>query len=144
MSPLEDSMPARLEAARLRLQDSASPASLPGDSDPPEPQELRQVFRKFRQAMGALGNPGTIPLDGEIRAGWVISSGKVEGYGDELFHVIMLTNGALHYTSGEITDEPPELTGKWFLGDSIPSLEARMPDTIAGLMVANEVPWPAE
>jgi len=140
---IDQQMATRVEAAKQRI--AASPDGLdpgpPETDEVPSPDELRQVFRKFRRLMGARGNPGTIEIEGALRAGWVIASGTVEGYGDELFHVVMLTNGALHYFSGELTGEPAELTGKWFLGDSIPSLEAKMPDTIAGLVALHDIPW---
>lgn len=136
-------MPDRLEAARQRIEaspDGRDPG--PGDLETvPSPNELRKIFRKFRRLMGTRGNPGTVEIEGALRAGWIIASGQVEGYGDEIFHVVMLTNGALHYFSGELTGEPAELTGKWFLGDSIPSLEAKMPDTIAGILAANNIDW---
>lgn len=112
---------------------------MPAGSDAPPPQELREIFRKFRRLMGAAGNPGTIDCKG-LRAGWIIASGKVEGYGEEIFHVVMLTNGALHYFSGEI-QEPVDLTDKWYLGDSIPALEAKMPDTIAGILEEHGISW---
>lgn len=136
-------MPARIAAARERIEASGEGRDPgPGDSDHvPSPDELRKVFRKFRRLMGVRGNPGTVEIDGALRAGWIISSGMVEGYGDEVFHVVMLTNGALHYFSGELTGEPIDLTGKWFLGDSIPSLEAKMPDTIAGILAAEGIGW---
>lgn len=138
-------MQVKVDLARKRidaLADGRDPG--PGGSEPlpvPDPDELRQVFRKFRRLLGAAGNPGTIDIKGALRTGWIISSGKVEGYGDELFHVVMLTNGALHYFSGEPTGEPVELTSKWFLGDSIPELEAKMPDTIAGILAENNIGW---
>lgn len=141
---LEDQMPARIEAAKRRIDaspDGTDPGPPEADAEAPDPDELRQVFRKFRRLMGAAGNPGTVDIKGALRAGWIISSGRVEGYGDELFHVVMLTNGALHYFSGELTGEPIELTSKWFLGDSIPALEAKMPGTVAGLLAANDISW---
>jgi hypothetical protein len=141
---LEDQMPTKIDAAKRRLE-ASSGASDPGpESTPaevPSPDELRKVFRRFRRLMGAAGNPGTIPIEGALRSGWVISSGTVEGYGDELFHVVMLTNGALHYTSGPPTGDTVELTGKWFLGDSIPELEAKMPDTVAALLASEGIDW---
>ena len=142
---LEDQMQAKVDAARRRIDaspDGQDPG--PDDSETLEvhsPDELRKVFRKFRRLIGAAGNPGTIELKGAVRTGWIIASGKVEGYGDELFHVVMLTNGALHYFSGELTGEPVELTSKWFLGDSIPALEAKMPDTVAGLLAQHNISW---
>ncbi len=130
-------------AARRRLEASGEGReSEPAEADAVySPDELRKVFRKFRRLLGAVGNPGTVAVAGALRAGWIISSGIVEGYGDELFHVVMLTNGALHYFSGELTGEPIELTGKWFLGDSIPALEAKMPDTIAEILAAQNIDW---
>jgi hypothetical protein len=142
---LEEQMQGKIDAARRRIEASADGRD-PGPDDSetqevPDPDELRQVFRKFRRLIGAVGNPGTVEMKGAIRTGWIISSGKVEGYGDELFHVVMLTNGALHYFSGELTGEPIELTSKWFLGDSIPALEAKMPDTVAGILAENNISW---
>lgn len=132
----------KIDAARLRLEDSPdAEVPEPTEAEPYSPDELRQVFRKFRRLLGEVGNPGTVEVDGALRAGWIISSGKVDGYGDEVFHVVMLTNGALHYFSGELTEEPIDLTGKWFLGDSIPELESRMPDTIAQIMAAHNIDW---
>jgi hypothetical protein len=142
---LEDQMQDKIDAARRRID--ASPDGIdpgPDESEAPEvpdPDELRQVFRKFRRLIGVAGNPSTVEFKGALRTGWIISSGKVEGYGDELFHVVMLTNGALHYFSGELTGEPIELTGKWFLGDSIPALEAKMPDRVAGILAENNISW---
>jgi hypothetical protein len=142
---LEDQMQAKVDAARQRIDASADGRDPgPDFAEPPpvpDPEELRQVFRKFRRLLGAAGNPGTIDIKGALRTGWIISSGKVEGYGDELFHVVMLTNGALHYFSGELTGEPVELTSKWFLGDSIPELEAKMPDTVAGILAEHNIGW---
>lgn len=138
---LEDQMQSKVDAAKRRLEASNDPGPESTPAEAPSPDELRKVFRKFRRLMGAAGNPGTIPVEGALRAGWVISSGSVEGYGDELFHVLMLTNGALHYTSGPLTGDPVELTGKWFLGDSIPELEARMPDTVAALLASEGIDW---
>ncbi|HEU4866937.1 MAG TPA: hypothetical protein VFV09_04325 [Actinomycetota bacterium] len=142
---LEDRMQGKIDAAKRRI-DASPDGRDPGPDEPvteeaPDPDELRQVFRKFRRLMGAVGNPSTVEIKGALRAGWIISSGKVEGYGDELFHVVMLTNGALHYFSGELTGDPIELTSKWFLGDSIPALEAKMPDTVAGIMAVNNISW---
>lgn len=141
MATLDEQMPAKIEAARRRLEDNpdAGPPDGPGENYSPE--ELRVVFKKFRRLMGTNGNPGTIAIEGALRAGWVIASGTVEGYGDEVFHVIMLTNGALHYSSGELTGEALELTDKWFLGDSIPELEARIPDTLAHLAAREGIEW---
>lgn len=141
---LQDRMQDKIDAARRRIDaspDGRDPG--PDESNPelPDPDELRQVFRKFRRLLGAVGNPGTVDIKGALRTGWIISSGRVDGYGDELFHVVMLTNGALHYFSGELTGEPIELTSKWFLGDSIPALEAKMPDTVAAIMAANNISW---
>lgn len=132
----------RVDAARRRLQGSSDEtAAGSGQTDKVySPDELRQVFRKFRRLMGVAGNPGTVEIEGALRAGWIVASGPVEGYDDQIFHVVMLTNGALHYSSGEITG-PIELTGKWFLGDSIPSLEAKMPDTIAEILAAHDIDW---
>ncbi len=132
----------KVDSARRRLEagEGREPGSAVADAVY-SPDELRNVFRKFRRLMGAVGNPGTVEVAGALRAGWIISSGTVEGYGDELFHVVMLTNGALHYFSGELTGEPIELTGKWFLGDSIPALEAKMPDTIAEIVAAQNIDW---
>lgn len=142
---LDDQMQGKVDAARRRI-DASPDGQDPGPDESetlevPDPDELRQVFRKFRRLIGAAGNPGTVEMKGAVRTGWIISSGRVEGYGDELFHVVMLTNGALHYFSGELTGEPIELTSKWFLGDSIPSLEAKMPDTVAGILAANNISW---
>ncbi len=137
-------MPAKIEAAKQRI--AASPDGTdPGPPDGLEvfpPNEMRTVFRKARLLLGAAGNPNTVEIKGALRAGWIISSGTVEGYGDDLFHVVMLTNGALHYFSGPLTGDPIELTSKWFLGDSIPALEAKMPDTIAGILVKANIEWP--
>lgn len=144
MTNIEDRMPERVAIARKRLneQDLAG-SGFTHDPDldpPPDPNELRKVFRKFRRLMGDKGNPGTVQCKGVLRAGWIISSGKVEGHGDEVFYVVMLTNGALHYFSGEI-EEPIELTSKWFLGDSIPALEAKMPAGLAEILAANDMDW---
>lgn len=141
---LEDRMQAKVEAAKRRLAGDAAddqPAGEPSETEVPSPDELRKVFRKFRRLMGSAGNPGTIEMEGAIRTGWIISSGTVEGYGDEVFHVVMLTNGALHYFSGPVGEGAIELTGKWFLGDSIPALEAKMPDGIAELLARSGVDW---
>lgn len=139
-------MPAKIEAAKQRI--AASPDGKdPGPPDGLEvypPDELRTVFRRARLLLGKVGNPETVEIDGALRAGWIISSGTVEGYGDELFHVVMLTNGALHYFSGPLTGDPIELTSKWFLGDSIPALEAKMPDTVAGILAAANIEWPVD
>lgn len=136
-------MQAKVEAAKLRLAEAAGGTD-PGPAESAEvhsPEDLRQMFRKFRRLMGAVGNPDTVEIDGALRAGWIIASGTVEGYGDDVFHVVMLTNGALHYFSGEITEKPIDLTGKWFLGDSIPALEAKMPDRCASLLAAADISW---
>jgi len=133
-------MQSKVEAAKRRLASGGTADPGPVE-DVCSPDELRQVFRKFRRLLGAAGNPGTIEIDGALRAGWIISSGTVEGQGDEVFHVVMLTNGALHYFSGELTEEPVELTAKWFLGDSIPALEAKIPDTLAGILAAHDIDW---
>ncbi|HVL50394.1 MAG TPA: hypothetical protein VM754_02675, partial [Actinomycetota bacterium] len=133
-------MQSKVEAAKRRLASGGTADPGPMEEVHP-PDELRQVFRRFRRLLGAAGNPGTIEIDGALRAGWIISSGTVEGHGDEVFHVVMLTNGALHYFSGEVTEEPVELTAKWFLGDSIPALEAKIPDTLAGIMAAHDIDW---
>lgn len=142
---LEEQIQDKVDAARRRI-DASADGQDPGPEESetqeaPDPDELRQVFRKFRRLIGAVGNPSTVEIKGALRAGWIISSGRVEGYGDELFHVVMLTNGALHYFSGELTGEPIELTSKWFLGDSIPALEAKMPDTVAGILAENKISW---
>jgi hypothetical protein len=137
-------MQERIDAAKGRIEaspDGVDPGPENPDLEPAPADELRQVFRKFRRLLGAVGNPGTVEIKGALRNGWIIASGTVEGYGDELFHVVMLTNGALHYFSGPLTGEPIELTSKWFLGDSIPSLEAKMPDTVAGILAANGIDW---
>jgi hypothetical protein len=134
----------RIDAARRRIEaspDGVDPGPENTDQEPAGPDELRRVFRKARRLLGAVGNPGTVDIKGAIRAGWIIASGTVEGYGNELFHVVMLTNGALHYFSGPLTGDPIELTSKWFLGDSIPSLEAKMPDTVAGILAAHDINW---
>lgn len=141
---LEDQMQDRIDAAKRRIDaspDGVDPGPENPDTEPAPPDELRQVFRKFRRLLGAVGNPGVVDVKGALRTGWIIASGTVDGYGDELFHVVMLTNGALHYFSGPLTGDPIELTGKWFLGDSIPSLEAKMPDTVAGILAAHEISW---
>lgn len=141
---LEDRMQAKVDAAKRRLAGDASdkqPGGEPSETEVPSPDELRKVFRKFRRLMGSAGNPETREVEGAIRTGWIISSGTVEGYGDEVFHVVMLTNGALHYFSGPVGDEAIELTGKWFLGDSIPALEAKMPDGIAELLARSGIDW---
>lgn len=106
------------------------------------PDELREILKKFRRAMGLIGNPGTLEAEVALRAGWVIASGTVEGYGDEVFHVFMLTNGALFYFSGEL-EGPVDFTGRWVLGDSIPALEAKIPDTVAGIMARHGADWPS-
>lgn len=142
---MDDQMQDKIDAARRRTEasgDGVDPGPPESETaEAPNADELRQVFRKFRRLLGAAGNPGTVEINGALRAGWIISSGRVEGYGDDLFHVVMLTNGALHYFSGELTGEPIELTSKWFLGDSIPSLEAKMPDTVAGIMATHDISW---
>lgn len=112
------------------------------DATPKGAAELREILKKFRRAMGSVGNPGTLEAEVALRAGWIIASGPVEGYGDEVFHVFMLTNGALFYFSGEIT-VPIDFTGRWTLGDAIPALEAKIPDTVAALLAQNELDWPA-
>ncbi|HEX2054377.1 MAG TPA: hypothetical protein VHJ78_11720 [Actinomycetota bacterium] len=98
MATLDEKMPDKIQAARRRIESGSG-----GDVDPSEeeqapysPDELRTVFRKFRRLLGAKGNPGTVEIEGALRAGWIIASGPVEGYPGETFHVVMLTNGALH------------------------------------------------
>ncbi|MEX2588543.1 MAG: hypothetical protein WD602_11225 [Actinomycetota bacterium] len=144
MTDIQKAMPQRVATARKLLNDEDLPGSAfthdPELDPPPDPDQLRKLFRKFRRLMGDAGNPGTVQCKGVLRAGWIISSGKVEGHGDEVFYVVMLTNGALHYFSGEI-EEPIELTSKWFLGDSIPALEAKMPAGIAEILAANDIDW---
>lgn len=139
---IDEEMPAKIAAAKERL-------GAPGESDTPASDEklrtvdeLRAILKKFRRAMGSIGNPGTIEAEVALRAGWIISSGTVEGQGDEVFHVFMLTNGAVFYFSGDPTP-PIEFTGKWFLGDSIPALEAKIPDTVAKIMAEHGAEWPA-
>jgi hypothetical protein len=86
----------RIDAARQRIEaspDGVDPGPENPGQEPADPDELRRVFRKARRLLGAVGNPGTVDIKGAIRAGWIIASGTVEGYGDELFHVVMLTNG---------------------------------------------------
>lgn len=141
MASLDELMQGKIDEARRRLQDD--PAAGPAESpeEPYSPDELRAMFRKFRRLLGVKGNPGTVEVDGALRAGWIVASGKVEGYGDETFHVVMLTNGSLHYSSGELTDAGIDLTDKWYLGDSIPSLEAKMPETMAWIMAAEGIDW---
>lgn len=144
MTDIQEKMPERIATARKKLNDKDLPGSgFTHDPDldpPPDPDDIRKVFRKFRRLMGDKGNPGTVQCQKVLRAGWIISSGKVEGYGDEIFYVVMLTNGALHYFSGEI-EEPILLTSKWFLGDSIPELEAKMPAGLAEILAANDIDW---
>lgn len=119
---------------------SGNPATAP-EASSRSVEDLRYILKKFRRAMGGAGNPGCIGAEAALRAGWVISSGTVEGQGDEIFHVFMLTNGALFYFSGEIV-EPIEFTGKWILGDSIPELEAKIPHTVAGILAQHGLDWP--
>jgi hypothetical protein len=141
---LEDRMQAKVDTAKRRLAGDAPETESggePSETEAPSPDELRQVFRKFRRLMGTAGNPETVDIEGALRTGWIISSGTVEGYGDEEFHVVMLTNGALHYFSGPVDDGPIELTAKWFLGDSIPALEAKMPDRLAELLAKSGIDW---
>lgn len=144
MASIDEGMQERIDEARSRLDGEHLPGSgfthNPELDPPPEPEEIRKVFRKFRRLLGERGNPGTVKCQGTLRAGWIISSGQVEGYGDEVFYVVMLTNGALHYFSGEI-EEPIELTSKWFLGDSIPALEAKMAAGMAEILAAHDVDW---
>ena len=137
-------MQAKVDAAKRRLAEDAAEnetGAEPSETEVPSPDELRQVFRKFRRLMGTAGNPETVEIAGALRTGWIISSGTVEGYGDEVFHVVMLTNGALHYFSGPVGDGPIELTAKWFLGDSIPALEMQMPDRVAELLARSGIDW---
>jgi hypothetical protein len=141
MATLDELMQGKIDEARRRLQEDpdAGPADSP--DEPYSPDELREIFRKFRRLLGAKGNPGTVEVEGALRAGWIVASGKVEGYGEETFHVVMLTNGSLHYTSGELTGDAIDLTDKWYLGDSIPALEAKMPETMAWIMAAEGIDW---
>ncbi|MEX2551920.1 MAG: hypothetical protein WD627_02820 [Actinomycetota bacterium] len=139
---IDEEMRAKIAAAKERL-------GAPAGSDTPAwneklrtVDELRAILKKFRRAMGSIGNPGTIEAEVALRAGWIISSGAVEGQGDEVFHVFMLTNGAIFYFSGD-PSPPIEFTGKWFLGDSIPALEAKIPDTVAKIMAEHGAKWPA-
>jgi hypothetical protein len=142
--PIDEEMREKIAAAKERL--GAPPDSDPAPAAPPGEKvhgvdELRAILKKFRRAMGSAGNPGAIEAEGALRSGWIISSGAVEGYGDEVFHVFMLTNGAIFYFSGDPTP-PIEFTGKWFLGDSIPALEAKIPDTVAQIMAEHGADWP--
>lgn len=137
---IDEEMRAKLAAAKERL--AAPTESDPVDDKVRSTEELREILKKFRRAMGSVGNPGVIEAEVALRAGWIISSGTVEGQGDEIFHVFMLTNGAIFYFSGDPTP-PIEFTGKWFLGDSIPALEAKIPDTVASIMAEHGADWPA-
>lgn len=132
----------KVTAAREALASGSGTAVVPESVEPKNATELREILKKFRRAMGSVGNPGTFEAEVALRAGWIIASGPVEGYGEEIFHVFMLTNGALFYFSGEVK-APIDFTGRWTLGDAIPSLEAKIPDTVAHLMAQNELDWPA-
>lgn len=131
----------RVAAAREALASGSGPVAAE-TGEPKSATELREILKKFRRAMGSVGNPGTVEAEVALRAGWIIASGPVEGYGDEIFHVFMLTNGALFYFSGEVTTTV-DFTGRWTLGDAIPSLEAKIPDTVAALLVQHDLEWPA-
>ncbi|MGQ0678582.1 MAG: hypothetical protein ACT4OM_02800 [Actinomycetota bacterium] len=137
---IDSQMRQKLAAAKAALGAATVPV---GEQSPVQkgPEELREILKKFRKVAGANGNPGTLAAQDALRAGWVIASGRVEGFGEEVFHVLMLTNGALFYTSGELT-APLEFTGKWILGDSIDELEALIPDTVARIMAENDLDWP--
>lgn len=139
---IDEEMRARIAAAKENLGAPAGSDTSASDEKLRTVDELRAILKKFRRAMGSIGNPGTIEAEVALRAGWIISSGTVEGQGDEVFHVFMLTNGAVFYFSGDPTP-PIEFTGKWFLGDSIPALEAKIPDTVAKIMAEHGAEWPA-
>jgi hypothetical protein len=140
---IDEEMRAKVAAAKARLSAPSEPEpASSGEERVREVDELRTILKKFRRAMGSAGNPGAIEAEAALRSGWIIASGTVEGQGDEVFHVFMLTNGAIFYFSGDTTP-PIEFTGKWFLGDSIPALEAKIPDTVAQIMAEQGAEWPS-
>jgi hypothetical protein len=142
--PIDEEMKARIAAAKKSSSGEASDSAQAFDDEKVRSvDELRAILKKFRRAMGSAGSPGVLPAQGPPanRTGWIIASGKVKGYGDEIFHVFLLTSGPIYYLSGDATP-PVALTGKWFLGESIPALEAKIPGTIAQIMAEHDLQWP--
>jgi hypothetical protein len=142
--PIDEEMKARIAAARRAARGESAEAEQSFDDEKARSvKELRVILKKFRRAMGPAGSPGAVPAQGPPpnRTGWIIASGTVEGYGDEVFHVFLLTSGPIYYLSGDTTPPVP-LTGKWFLGESIPELEAKIPAGIARIMAENDLQWP--
>jgi hypothetical protein len=142
--PIDEEMKARIAAAKKSMGGESSDSGQAFDDEKVRSvDELRLILKKFRRAMGPAGSPGAVPAQGPPanRTGWIIASGKVEGYGDEVFHVFVLTSGPIYYLSGD-PSPPVALTGKWFLGESIPALEAKIPAGVARIMAEHDLQWP--
>ena len=138
---IDEEMKARIAAARNASTSGKETSEQEFDDEKiRNVEELRTILKKFRRAMGSAGNPGTIEAQ-VLRSGWIVASGTVEGYGEEMFHIFLLTSGAVYYFSGDPTP-PVEISGKWYLGDSIPSLEAKIPATVARIMAEHGLEWP--
>lgn len=141
MEEIDREMQARIEAEHRRLDGDESGVGTAFDDEKIRSvEELRAILKKFRRAMGKAGYPGTMKAQNR-QTGWIIASGTVEGYGENVFHVFMLNSGPIYYFSGDPVP-PIEFTGKWFLGDSIPTLEAKIPARVAELMARFDVEWP--